>query len=185
VAILRSTLAGNYGSATIVPGYGGSSLKMTATVVSAPHGGCSTSTLSGGWNVVNDASCGLIGPNDRQGVAVVLGPLAANGGPTLTHLLGAGSAMVDAIPFGTVGVCDASTPVDQRNVARPAGAGCDVGAVEGTVPPAPGATVPEVPDAPAPDGSDAPVPGSLPAPDPVTPEAAEPRDAIGAAGRRT
>ena len=53
-----------------------------------------------------------------------LGVLADNGGPTLTHLLEAGSPAIDA---ANGAVCPAT---DQRGVARPQGAGCDVGAVE-------------------------------------------------------
>jgi hypothetical protein len=50
--------------------------------------------------------------------------LADNGGPTLTHALLAGSAAIDA---ANTTVCPAT---DQRGVARPQGAGCDVGAFE-------------------------------------------------------
>jgi CSLREA domain-containing protein len=53
-----------------------------------------------------------------------LGPLALNGGPTRTHALLLGSPAIDA----------ASTPdcpsTDQRGVARPQGAGCDIGSFE-------------------------------------------------------
>jgi CSLREA domain-containing protein len=54
----------------------------------------------------------------------MLGPLADNGGPTRTHALLPGSPATDA----------ASTPecpaTDQRGVARPQGAGCDIGSYE-------------------------------------------------------
>jgi hypothetical protein len=59
-----------------------------------------------------------------------LGPLADNGGPTLTHMPLAGSGAVDAVPVGTAGLCDGTDPVDQRGVARPTGPACDLGAVE-------------------------------------------------------
>jgi CSLREA domain-containing protein len=53
-----------------------------------------------------------------------LGPLADNGGPTLTHALLLGSPAIDA----------ASTPdcpaTDQRGVLRPQGAACDIGSYE-------------------------------------------------------
>ena len=61
--------------------------------------------------------------------SVVLGPLADNGGPTKTHALLPGSAPVDK---GNIDVC-ADPNVgkkDQRGVARPKGAGCDIGAFE-------------------------------------------------------
>lgn len=54
----------------------------------------------------------------------LLGPLADNGGFTMTHALGAGSSAIDA---GDMTVCPAT---DQRGVVRPIGSGCDIGAVE-------------------------------------------------------
>ncbi len=56
-----------------------------------------------------------------------LGPLADNGGPTLTHLPSASSPLVDAL---STAACLAIVTVDQRGIARPYGAGCDIGAVE-------------------------------------------------------
>jgi len=53
-----------------------------------------------------------------------LGPLAHNGGATLNHAPQAGSALIDA-----AGDCTGTTH-DQRGLARPSGAACDVGAVE-------------------------------------------------------
>ncbi|MCU0783019.1 MAG: hypothetical protein MUF81_03035 [Verrucomicrobia bacterium] len=58
-----------------------------------------------------------------------LGPLAANGGPTKTMLLLAGSPAVNAGG-------DAGLAVDQRGFPRPSGAHCDIGAVEMQLPPA-------------------------------------------------
>lgn len=54
-----------------------------------------------------------------------LGPLQNNGGATPTMLPGNGSAALDAIAPQ-----DCTQPLDQRGIARPQGAGCDVGAVE-------------------------------------------------------
>ena len=59
---------------------------------------------------------------DLPSTAPVLGPLAANGGPTLTHLPAAGSPALDA------GI--AAAGVDQRGVTRPQGPASDIGAVE-------------------------------------------------------
>jgi hypothetical protein len=61
----------------------------------------------------------------------VLGPLAANGGPTLTHLPESGSPALDA---GESTVCASD---DQRNEPRPSGPGCDLGAVEVQIAPPP------------------------------------------------
>ena len=56
----------------------------------------------------------------------ILNPtLANNGGPTLTHALVPGSPALDAVATG----CPPPT-TDQRGVARPQGARCDIGAVE-------------------------------------------------------
>ena len=55
-----------------------------------------------------------------------LGTLKDNGGPTETVAIGAGSAAVDQVPSTGAG-CPAT---DQRGVARPQGAACDIGAYE-------------------------------------------------------
>ena len=55
---------------------------------------------------------------------VHLGPLANNGGPTLTHALLPGSPAINAADAG------ASPATDQRGVRRPQGAGPDIGAYE-------------------------------------------------------
>ena len=54
----------------------------------------------------------------------LLGPLADNGGPTLTHTLLPGSPAIDA------GNCDSGPVTDQRGVARPQDDSCDIGAFE-------------------------------------------------------
>lgn len=69
-------------------------------------------------------SASLLGANPQ------LGPLANNGGPTLTHLPGAGSPARDVVPAdGTLG-CGTSLTTDQRGSPRPQGTGCDLGSVE-------------------------------------------------------
>lgn len=60
----------------------------------------------------------------------ILGALANNGGPTDTHLPGATSPVIDAVPpDGTVG-CATTVVTDQRGLPRPVAAGCDIGSVE-------------------------------------------------------
>ena len=76
----------------------------------------------GGTNLSNDVSCGAAGANMIV-ADPMLGPLAANGGPTMTHKLLPGSPAIDAATACTVSD-------DQRYVARPQGAACDIGAVE-------------------------------------------------------
>lgn len=81
---------------------------------------------SAGFNLSDDTSCILNQPGDRIVTDALLGPLAPNGGPTLTHLPQANSPAVNA------GQCipGQSQPLDQRGVARPQGPACDIGAVE-------------------------------------------------------
>jgi hypothetical protein len=74
-------------------------------------------------NVLTDATC-FAGSSDLVVPDVGLASLANNGGPTLTHALLADSPGIDA---ADAAICPAT---DQRGVARPQGAGCDVGAYE-------------------------------------------------------
>ncbi len=90
----------------------------------AIEGGGAATITSGGFNVISDGSCSPIAADDQSFTDALLGPLADNGGPTLTHALGAGSPAIDA---ADTAVCPA---IDQRGVARPQGAGCDVGSFE-------------------------------------------------------
>jgi len=64
--------------------------------------------------------------NNTTGDAA-LGPLANNGGPTLTHLPGA--PVLNSIPNG-VNDCGTAVTVDQRQLPRPAGGACEKGSVE-------------------------------------------------------
>ncbi len=89
----------------------------------APFGPGAVALNSLGNNVFTDGSCFPIG-SDQVVADAGLGALADNGGPTLTHALLAGSPAIDA---ANAAACPAT---DQRGVARPQGAGCDVGSYE-------------------------------------------------------
>jgi hypothetical protein len=98
-------------------------------------GGCifGGTNHSNGHNIDTGGSCFFQlpifppDPSDLTGVAdVKLGPLADNGGLTLTHMPAADSPAVDA------GSATCSPANDQRGVTRPQGAACDIGAVEWT-----------------------------------------------------
>ena len=88
----------------------------------AIEGGAAAVITSGGGNVIADASCNP-GGDDQSEIDALLGPLADNGGPTLTHVPAAASPAVDAV----TGACAAT---DQRGIVRPQGPACDSGAVE-------------------------------------------------------
>ena len=113
----------------------GAAPDLRATVLTGDAPLCALYPGSGDWssgfNVVGDDTCGTGDATDHPAHAVGLEPLATNGGRTWTHLPYADPAIVDAIPPGTSGLCDGTVATDQRGVARPAGAGCDAGAVEG------------------------------------------------------
>lgn len=91
----------------------------------APRGrSCSGTVVSLDYNLIEDrAGCDITGDvaNTQSNTAAMLGPLADNGGPTLTHALEAGSPAIDA--GQTV------ETVDQRGYDRDAG-DADMGAFE-------------------------------------------------------
>lgn len=91
--------------------------------------------ISLGYNLIGAAGSGIdfthdfTATGDATNVSnAVLGALADNGGPTLTHALLAGSPAIN-----TSACTDhdgAAVTTDQRGVTRPQGAGCDKGAYE-------------------------------------------------------
>jgi hypothetical protein len=129
--IIASTIAGNTGgsSSALHPGIQ-DELWIGGSIISGSGDDCYEGIQSLGFNISSDSSCGLTSTGDVQSAALLLGPLADNGGPTFTHLPGVGSPARDAIPIGTVGLCDGTVATDQRGIARPQGAACDRGAVE-------------------------------------------------------
>jgi hypothetical protein len=80
---------------------------------------------SSGYNLDSDNTCNLTDPTDLPDGNANLGPLQNNGDSTFTHALLPGSDAIDA------GDCSSGTvTTDQRGVARPQGAACDIGAFE-------------------------------------------------------
>jgi predicted outer membrane repeat protein len=128
--ITRSSIVGNISSGTAGVQRNAGNLDMSGTVLVNSGPNCSNLPNMSAYNLSSDLSCLLWGPGDVENVNPLLGPLANNGGPTFTVLPGAASPAVNAIPFGTAGICDASTPTDQRGLSRPSGSACDMGAVE-------------------------------------------------------
>ena len=80
--------------------------------------------VSDGFNIEDGSSCGF-GDSDRKETEPALGALAANGGPTMTHLPAQTSPAVDTV----ASLCPPPA-TDQRGVVRFQGEACDVGAVE-------------------------------------------------------
>lgn len=86
------------------------------------------------YNHIEDTSGATIGgttTNNTTGDAQ-LGPLASNGGATLTHLPGGSSPVLNSIPNAT-NDCGNVVTTDQRGVSRPVGGACDRGSVEVSV----------------------------------------------------
>lgn len=106
-------------------------LTTFGSVIAGGFGGASDcligSVVSLGWNADGDGSCDLTDPTDQPDIDPQLGPLADNGGLTLTHLPESSSPLVDTIPPGS---CDVTYVADQRNISRPQGSGCETGSVE-------------------------------------------------------
>lgn len=110
---------------------------VTNTLIAGNQGqgsDCSGFLDSGGFNLVQDMSgCTIAGvlTGNLTDVEPRLGPLADNGGPTLTHALLSGSPAIDAASPAISGNGETGCePADQRGVSRPQGGGCDIGAYE-------------------------------------------------------
>jgi beta-glucanase (GH16 family) len=135
--IASSTIANNIGpdwapSAIFIGSFNAAvpSLELTNTIITGnhwyaceQHAAGRVSLTSGGHNLVQDGSCSPASSDQVVGDAKI-GPLADNGGPSLTHALLLGSPALDA---GDDTTCPAT---DQRGTPRPQGAHCDIGSYE-------------------------------------------------------
>lgn len=87
-----------------------------------------------GFNLIqNTAGCPISGTTTGNllNVDPHLGPLQDNGGPTFTHMPAADSPALNAgDPAGCADNLGHLLATDQRGIARPQGASCDIGAVE-------------------------------------------------------
>jgi len=126
--VTYSTVAGNTDGIDNVAG----TVTLTGTIVAdSATANCTGAIAEGaGHNLDSATTCGFHATGDVSGAAPLLGALAANGGPTATRALLAGSPAIDAGATATSG-CPAK---DQRGLARPdesSDAGrCDIGAFE-------------------------------------------------------
>lgn len=135
LSVLNGTITGNHGDGG---GHAGirtaGAVTLANTIVFSNDldciAGAGGSFLSNGHNLDGDGSCGLAAGSDQPRSDPFLGPLAGNGGPSLTHALLAGSPAIDA------GDDDLCPDEDQRGAARPddgnldGTAVCDIGAIE-------------------------------------------------------
>jgi hypothetical protein len=85
---------------------------------------CPGYAFDGGHNLSTDTSCAFTNVGSMNNTDPKLGPLADNGGPTLTMALLSGSPAIDA------GSAIGAPATDQRGIYRPQGAGVDIGAFE-------------------------------------------------------
>jgi hypothetical protein len=141
--VLSSTISGNVvsgsgagdrGGNLLDEGEGGSVLSLRDSIVSSGGGAAGSENCLGpgvqsaGHNIDSLDQCSFDSVGDRVKTDPLLASLADNGGPTKTLALSPGSPAVDA--------GDADCPAaDQRGVARPQGAACDIGAFELSPPP--------------------------------------------------
>lgn len=123
--LFYTTVVNNHGGGVGQSGTGQMWL-INSVVADNSKGNCNGTVItSDGHNLSSDASCGGWNkPGDQTEKPAGLGPLADNGGPTFTHLPQPGSPLIDG------GLCLPEVLTDQRGVARPFGATCDIGAVE-------------------------------------------------------
>jgi hypothetical protein len=104
------------------------SLSLFGSILAASAGGLHSTgeVINLGFNVSSDGTPDFQNrSNSFNNVDPKLGPLADNGGSTLTMALLPGSPALDAIA-----AVNTTATTDQRNMARPAGSGADIGAFE-------------------------------------------------------
>jgi CSLREA domain-containing protein len=105
--------------------------RTAGAAVSNCAGGGGDSVISLGHNLDEGNDCNFTAGTDLRNTDPLLGPLQDNGGQLDTRALLLGSPAIDT---GDPAACPAT---DARGVARPSGAGCDIGAFEFFVPPPP------------------------------------------------
>jgi parallel beta-helix repeat protein len=140
--VRNSTITGNSTSGTVGGGgvavtYGsGTGITVVSSIVSGNTNATAPDILSGGTVNLNNSAVGsgtgftpsaTSGNNLAFGANLLLGPLANNGGPTLTHALGTGSPAINA------GSNPLNLTTDQRGTGfvRVSGPAADIGAFEG------------------------------------------------------
>jgi Right handed beta helix region len=128
---LSGNTAGSGGGVDVAPGLGGLVGKVTTTMSLFANAAGSNfvvdagaSFVSLGHNLFSDAPKLSLDRTDLINTDPLLGPLADNGGPTLTQALLPGSPAIDA------GIAVSGVTSDQRGITRPQGSVPDIGAFE-------------------------------------------------------
>lgn len=157
------TVTGNTGRPDSANGVWGAGNTAVNSIIAGNTGSQCGGITSLGHNLYSDDSCGL-GSGDVPSTDPMLGTLADNGGPTLTHALLAGSPAINA---GDNGGCPST---DQRGIPRPQAGTCDIGAYEYVAPATPAAAPAVVTASPTPTPTllpDFPTPTTTPSPSPT------------------
>lgn len=149
IHVLNSTITGNRGGGIETFACGGGTLgystvdrnsaglnlscpdlRVTGTIIAASTSGAncrgSAPAERAGYNLDSGSSCGFTKATDLSQAGPRLGPLAANGGPTMTQTLRHGSPAISHAGTRATGC----PPADQRGFSRPFGPACDMGSVE-------------------------------------------------------
>jgi hypothetical protein len=141
LSIVSSTINANLGAtARGVYSFTANVAVVAGSIISNNGINCS-GLVDAGYNLTDatDTGCGFTAANHDVKADPQLDPLADNGGPTRTEAPRAASPVINAIPSPTtVASNDAVTGsaiqlcpgADQRDVPRPQGPACDIGAVE-------------------------------------------------------
>jgi hypothetical protein len=131
LTVTNSTFSGNSASSGAGGIYRsiGTVTLLNTIVVNSTGGNCGGTIINGGNNIEDGTTCGWGSVNGSMSSIInpMLGPLAANGGPTQTMALLIGSPAIDGVTFNSPNSAPAT---DQRGVARPQGSGYDIGAYE-------------------------------------------------------
>jgi hypothetical protein len=123
VTVTNCTFYDNYQGGLVGSGSDPFTVKNTI-VANNTNYDCSGTITSLGHNLDGADTCAFAAGGDLTNIDPLVGPLADNGGPTLTHALLPGSPAINA---GTNAGCP---PTDQRGVSRPRFGTCDIGAFE-------------------------------------------------------
>ncbi len=129
LSVLNSTFSGNAADVGGAAIYSESAVTLTNSIIANSITGtnCLGSLNDGGHNLDEANTCGFTAATSLTGTNPRLGPLGDHGDGVLTLPLLPGSPAIDA---GDDATCPAT---DERGVARPQGAHCDIGAYEASI----------------------------------------------------